>query len=214
MANAEFWRKLKDEFTELAKQEYSVVRDAGDGRRLRAQGDYSSGGGGGIGCWFVNDSFSADFRASFDETAVCAGHALNPPPGANPLEFWLHSLFQFLLEIDETREDRGHLVVGDKEHGGIVRDLCAASAMYCSILATRARDFVRRFQEPGAIEGVRIRARQMLAEGATHQQVCQRLKDAPRPPRVEWRHLSWDKAYQYERYRGAVCKWLSKNCRP
>ena len=156
MATADFWRKLKDEFNELGKHEYSVVPDVGDGRRIRAQGDYASAGGAGIGCWFVSDSFSADFRASFDETAVRAGCALNPPPGANPLEFWLHSLFQFLLEIDETREDRGHLVVGDKEHGGIIRDLCAASAMYCSTLATRARDFVRRYRELGAIEGVRI----------------------------------------------------------
>jgi hypothetical protein len=213
MANAEFWRKLKDEFTELGEHEYSVVPDASDGRRLRAQGDYTCGGGG-IGCWFVSDSFTADFRASFDETAVRAGQALNPPRGAKPLEFWLHSLFQSLLKIDEAREDRGHLAVGDREHGGIIRDLCAASAMYCSILAIKARDVMRRHREPGEIEGVRIRARQMLTEGATHQQVCQCLKDAPRPLRAEWRHLPWDKAYQSESYRAAVCKWLSQNCRP
>jgi hypothetical protein len=73
---------------------------------------------GGIGCWFVSDSFTADFRASFDETAVRAGQALNPPRGAKPLEFWLHSLFQSLLKIDEAREDRGHLAVGDKDQPG------------------------------------------------------------------------------------------------
>ena len=40
MANAEFWRKLKDEFKELANQEYIVVPDPGDGRRLQARGEY------------------------------------------------------------------------------------------------------------------------------------------------------------------------------
>lgn len=75
-------------------------------------------------------------------------------------------------------------------------------------------EVLRRRQTSGGMEDVRASARKMLAEGATHQQVCQRLKDADRPSRAEWRHLSWDKAYMAKRYRGSVCKWLSKNCRP
>jgi hypothetical protein len=77
-----------------------------------------------------------------------------------------------------------------------------------------SRSVARRHSETGAVEDVRIRARQMLVEGATHRQVCERLKEAPRPTRAEWRHLAWDRAYKNERYRSAVCKWLSRNCRP
>jgi hypothetical protein len=73
---------------------------------------------------------------------------------------------------------------------------------------------LRRRQKNEGIEDVRVCARKMLAEGATHRQVCERLKDANRPPRAEWRHLEWDKAYMAERFRGSVSKWLSKNCRP
>jgi hypothetical protein len=45
-----------------------------------------------------------------------------------------------------------------------------------------SKSVMRRQQKNGDIEGVRNLARQMLAEGATHQAVCQRLKDAARPP--------------------------------
>src|SRR5437763_6339692 len=98
MADAEFWRRLKHEFSDLAAHEYSVVPDPSDGRRLHAHGEYTSGRSGGIGCWLLNDSFSADFRTSFDEAAALAGHALDPPSGVKPLDFWLHSLFPFLLK--------------------------------------------------------------------------------------------------------------------
>lgn len=77
-----------------------------------------------------------------------------------------------------------------------------------------SRSVLRRQRKNREIEGVRVRARQMLVDGSTHQEVCQRLKDEVRPPRAEWRHLPWDKAYLDEHYRGSVAKWLSKNCRP
>jgi hypothetical protein len=66
------------------------------------------------------------------------------------------------------------------------------------------------------IEKVRILAslaRTMLAENASHREVCLRLRDMPRPPNAAWRHLPWDKAYLDPRHRSAVCKWLSGNCR-
>jgi hypothetical protein len=69
----------------------------------------------------------------------------------------------------------------------------------------------RKFREE--IEAVRILARTMLAEKASHREVCLRLRDMARPPNAVWRHLPWDKAYLDTRYRSAVCKWLSGNCR-
>ena len=217
MVDAAFWRKRKEEFRDLAKDEYIAVPDPADHRRLHAYGNYPSKRGVGICCWMLNETFSADFRTSFEEAAALAGSALDPPQGAPLVEFWLHCLFQHLLAIDKTMPDRGHLGIGGGG-GGIIRDVCTASAMYCSWLAKKTLEsslsVVRRHRETGAIEGVLIQARQMLVEGATQRQVCERLKEAPRPSRAEWRHLPWDKAYKDERYRSAVCKWLSRNCRP
>jgi hypothetical protein len=93
-----------------------------------------------------------------------------------------------------------------------------ASENLCSGLANQALENgmkprqqpMRRHAKKGEIEHVRVIARRLLADGATHQQVCYHLKDAVRPLRAEWRHLTWDKAYMDERYRTSVCKWLSK----
>jgi hypothetical protein len=63
------------------------------------------------------------------------------------------------------------------------------------------------------IEKARILARQMLAEGASHLEVCQRLGSMPRPPNAAWRHLPWDKAYFEPQCKAAVSKWISANCR-
>jgi hypothetical protein len=217
MADAAFWRKRKEEFRELAKDEYIAVPDPADDRRLHAYASKLSERGFDIHSWKINEPFSADFRTSFEDAASLAGSALDPPQGAPLIEFWLHRLFQHLLAIDQAMPDRGHLGIGGRGVG-IIRDLCTASAMYCSWLAQEtlesSRSVARRHSETGAVEDVRIRARQMLVEGATHRQVCERLKEAPRPTRAEWRHLSWDRAYKNERYRSAVCKWLSRNCRP
>jgi hypothetical protein len=74
--------------------------------------------------------------------------------------------------------------------------------------AIKRRD--RKFR--GEIEAVRILARTMLAEKASHREVCSRLGDMPRPPQSTWRHLPWDKAYRDPQYRSAVRRWLSGNC--
>jgi hypothetical protein len=73
---------------------------------------------------------------------------------------------------------------------------------------------VRRRPGNPEFEQVRADARQLRAEGASQREICQRLKDRVRPPQAAWRHLPWDRAYMSEEYRSAVCKWLSKNCRP
>jgi len=110
---------------------------------------------------------------------------------------------------------------------GTIERIFDTSADYCLELGSHAAsdattvtaagknpEVLRRTASGGDIELVRVSARKMIADGATHQKVCQRLKDANRPPRAEWRHLPWDQAYMSSQYRGAVCKWLSKNCRP
>jgi hypothetical protein len=43
-----------------------------------------------------------------------------------------HRLFLDLLELDELRTDRSPLAVGQRDKGGIMREVCEASATYCS----------------------------------------------------------------------------------
>lgn len=135
MRNAEFWRSRKNEFRRLAEYEYRAVPDPADRRRLYAYGDYTGVKSGATGSWKLGDGLSADFRSSFEEAATMAASGLKAPAGAEPLSFWLHSLAHFLEAQEQTREDRGHLGVWDPKRGGIIRDVPAASAFYCSWLA-------------------------------------------------------------------------------
>jgi hypothetical protein len=236
MRNVEFWRSRKNEFRRLADYEYQAVPNPADRRRLYAYGDYTGANSDATGRWKLSDGLSADFRISFEEAATMAASGLKAPPGAEPLPFWLHSLAHFLEAQEQTREDRGHLGVWDAKRGGIIRDLPAASAAYCSWLAKERaaheaatsisstgntpppkrlpKPIARRATSDGTIEPVRLRAKQMRAEGASQREVCLRLANAPRPARVAWKHLPWDKAYGEPAFRGSVCKWLSTNCRP
>lgn len=132
MGNADFWRSLKNEFTRLAEYEHRAVPDPADRRRLTAYGDYT-GASDAEGRWTLSDGVTADFRLLFQEAAIKAAFVLKPRAGAKPLEFWLHSLAQFLNDHENAHPDRGHLGVwGDR--GGVIRDVPAASAIYCSDL--------------------------------------------------------------------------------
>jgi hypothetical protein len=44
------------------------------------------------------------------------------------------------LELNELRTDRSPLVVGHRDKGGIIREVCEASATYCSRLGREALD--------------------------------------------------------------------------
>lgn len=57
---------------------------------------------------------------------------------------------------------------------------------------------------------LRLKVRQLQKEGLTHEKICARLGDHPRPLRVTWRHLTWPVAYR--KHTSAVTKWLSEAC--
>jgi hypothetical protein len=139
MQSGDFWRILRTEFTALAEEESTLVPDPADNRRLRAYGKTDCTGHY-VGRWSVSGGPNENFRARFEETATRSGYALDPRPGAGGLDFWLHRLFLDLLELDDLRNDRSPLVVGQKDKGGIIRDVCGASATYCSRLGREALD--------------------------------------------------------------------------
>lgn len=179
----------------------------------------------------------------FLELANRAGRAFARAGAEDTWKYWLEILVGYLLQNDLDEEHIQQFSVGHlyrpqgttpETHPGVIiqgenyeiRHLFKASEECCSWLKRRRWNDSDKITEGvprpralprqpknGEIESVRVSARKMLAEGATHQQVCQRLDDAVRPPRAEWRHLRWDKAYLSDRFRGSVCKWLSKNCR-
>jgi hypothetical protein len=139
MQSGDFWRHLNIEFTALAEEEWTSVPNPADNRRLRAYGNPGCSEAY-VGGWSVRGGCNESFRARFEETATRAGYALNPPQGTNGLDFWLHRLFLDLLELDELRNDIGPLVVGQKDQGAMIREVCDASATYCTRLGRRALD--------------------------------------------------------------------------
>lgn len=71
--------------------------------------------------------------------------------------------------------------------------------------ATTPRPRVRRRDDQ--VEATRQLVKQMRKEGLTHQQICGRLGDHPRPIHAAWRHLPWPTAYLQNT--SSVKKWLS-----
>ena len=136
MVAADFWRNLHREFKDLAHEEYTAVPDPAGNRRLRAYGEYKAEGSSASGCWRLSEGLSENFLSRFEDTATRAGVALEPPQGVEPLAFWLHRIFLHLL--DSRRNDRSPLVVGRRDQGGIIRDVCETSSTYCLRLAKQA----------------------------------------------------------------------------
>ena len=227
MASASFWRNLKVKFEELSRLEFSMVPNPADNRRLRAQGEYPIGGRHEVGCWTVNDGFSLDFKAAFDEIATLAGSMIGPRAAAKPLDVWVHSLFEFLCDTEENREDRGHLAVGEKQRGGIIRDLCVASATFCSNLAKEAvelrsagsrargrsdaltKQVARRMPPNGDIDVI---LREIAkSQPKSQAEVFRALDKRVRPPRAKPFAAAGGWVTGFRRDEKAARSWLSKN---
>lgn len=64
-------------------------------------------------------------------------------------------------------------------------------------------------RDPG-LQQLKSRVRKLHDEKLSQKEICDRLGDAPRPPRATWRDLTWTAAYK--RNTSAVTKWLSDAC--
>lgn len=67
-----------------------------------------------------------------------------------------------------------------------------------------------RQQHEDDLSQVRVRVKQLHAEGCTHQQMCDRLGNMPRPPMAKWKNLTWPAAFRNPLHRDAVKTKLSK----
>jgi hypothetical protein len=172
MTKVDLWREIRSDFEGLFAEECAAVPDPRDELRLRAYGAYQAGKSDGVGSWQMNDGPSADFRARFEETAARAGSALDPPDGVAPVDFWLHRVFLDLLEQEALRNDRGHLAVGQKDQGGIIREICKASTTYCTRLMKAATE-------------CEVQARGSLSHKGVHN-----LAKFPTPDGMDWADIT------------------------
>jgi hypothetical protein len=81
------------------------------------------------GIWRVSSGVSENFQERFRALAARAGLALGCPEGNDREDFWLHSLFQDLLENESK-----HLFAASRDKGGMIRSVCEASAAFCARL--------------------------------------------------------------------------------
>jgi hypothetical protein len=72
---------------------------------------------------------------------------------------------------------------------------------------TKACRASQKRQADAGLQNLKARVRQLRDEGLTHQAICDRLGNSPRPPRAAWRELAWPIAFR--RHPAAVAKWLS-----
>jgi hypothetical protein len=75
--------------------------------------------------------------------------------------------------------------------------------------ATKKRGEYRQ-QDEDDLAQVRVRVKQMHAEGCTQSQMCAQLGNMPRPPMAKWRNLTWQAAFRSPLHRDAVKTKLSK----
>jgi hypothetical protein len=71
----------------------------------------------------------------------------------------------------------------------------------------QGRNPSRKRQADAGLQNLKARIRELRDEGLTHEGICFRLGNSPRPPRATWRDLEWP--FAYRRHTGAVAKWLS-----
>jgi hypothetical protein len=67
----------------------------------------------------------------------------------------------------------------------------------------------KRAKQP-LLDNVKQQIRELLGLRFSHQQICDRLADSPRPSGAAWAGLTWQAPYKAPRYRPAVSAWISE----
>jgi len=147
---ADGWKDFHNEFSKLAIEEADIVRarvkddyliasctykrDAVMYERGRPEkGPFCLLKMPECGIWNVSSGVSENFQERFRTLAVRAGLALGCPEDTHAEDFWLHLLFQDLLE------NRSRLLFAAKKgEGGMIRRVCEASATFCTRLERKA----------------------------------------------------------------------------
>jgi hypothetical protein len=145
-ASAESWRKIGEQFMALAREErvgatpdrflsahcnykkHPVVLEKGK----PDYGMYSMLNPPTTGLWIVGDGLSSNFQARCRSLMTKAGMDLGCPDGSDPEDFWLHRMYQKMLE---TNDDQ---LFATSDEGGMILRVCVTSATFCSLLERQA----------------------------------------------------------------------------
>lgn len=118
------------------------------------------------------------------------------------------------IVADEAADDQSNTSTGqsgstDLAHreGGVVRKVSEAVPEGRNYMAPKTIERPRVRRKDEQLEATRQLVKQMKAEGSTHQEICKRLGDHPRPIHAVWRNLPWPVAYL--QHTSSVKKWLS-----
>jgi len=128
---SDLWRAFHDKFRALAEEELRRAPHNDGDRWLRAYVDYKDRT---IGCgqWYLSEGVNESFHERFDVEATRAGIALGSTLSGEAGDVWLHHVFSDLLE------HKSKLLFAASKDGGIVVQICEASALYCARLEKQA----------------------------------------------------------------------------
>lgn len=85
------------------------------------------------GVWDIYGGISENFKERFRALVSRAGLELACPPGTLPENYWLHSLFQDLLENNSEL-----LFAAQRGVDGVIKRVCEGSATFCARLERKA----------------------------------------------------------------------------
>lgn len=128
ITNSAQWSQFRTTFNDLARRENHLFGQVTDDHLLGACGVYENARQE-VGDWSLRGSNEL-LREEFTLHGIRAGIALGVPGRIQPLDFWFHRLFGYLLDNEKTE----YLFASTKERGGIIRRLLEASALFCTFL--------------------------------------------------------------------------------
>jgi hypothetical protein len=127
------WLELRAEFTALNLRQFPQSENiifTTPIKTMYAVGKYSAKGRNLE--WKLEDCQSEDLKACFELTATQAGKALRTPAGTDSLDYWLDRL---ALNLSASKSDHFQTGTVAEFRFDVVKDVCAASAMFCAKLA-------------------------------------------------------------------------------
>lgn len=130
------------------------------------------------GLWTLSEGLSENLQGRFRTLSSRAGVALGCPHELIPEDFWLHRLFQDLLE---NKSD--HLFAASPE-GGVIERVCIASATFSSRLERKS------LESANSVVGGGMRDQDMESVWRAEIEVLERrLNDWPDKSRPEFRRM-------------------------
>ena len=124
VANSDVWDRFHEKFYYLSDDDHYP-----DARiTLTALGDYTATDQE-TGAWTLAEGINQRTRPAFERLATRAATMLEPSLDCRELDFWLHRVFLHLSETDNSL-----LVGGQIDEHRLIKDVCDASADFCSRL--------------------------------------------------------------------------------